>query len=671
MNKTRALCVVIFFLCSVLAGCVTVSDVDADGVADALDLCPNTDPGAVVDANGCASNQLDDDNDGVMNSDDLCPNTDPGAAVDPDGCAQNQLDDDSDGVMNSDDLCPNTDPGAAVDPDGCAQNQLDDDNDGVMNSDDLCPNTDPGAVVDADGCAQNQLDDDNDGVMNSDDLCPNTDPGAVVDAVGCAQNQIDDDNDGVMNSDDQCPNTPANTAVDQNGCELVDDTDGDGVLDPDDLCPDTPPGTPVDSNGCPIMTVLNAERNNTILGDMFDRPFFLNVNIETEWSLYTYHASSGFTEVYTHTDSAAEFWGATNIVYPQAGRIFFSVLDFSGGPEVLWVTDGTATGTIPLYEFDSLSYNFVEQNGDIFFFANDGVHGWEMWTSDGTVAGTTMVVDLNQGSAHGVSQSGLFVYGNKIFFPGDDGTTGFELWSSDGTAAGTALVKDINSGTAGSNPSKFQTFNGKLYFSSLNAELWESDGSSAGTVSVNSNYDFSYGGMVVNGHLMYVINDAGTYKLWSYTGTVETIVHDFGTVNPLWCSFHSIIWTQGFFEVIGNDVYFLVNDASAQTSELWRSDGTQAGTTLVSSLGLTNAGSWYTQGYYVFDNHGANSIYFLGQVNNYPAVWFTDGTSSGTNAMHTFTDYGVLYDMHNIKAYSFVKVFFDQSSYDTIVPITL
>ena len=92
---------------------------------------------------------------------------------------------------------------------------------------------------------------------------------------------------------------------------------------------------------------------------------------------------------------------------------------------MLWVTDGTATGTIPLYEFDSLSYNFVEQNGDIFFFANDGVHGWEMWTSDGTVAGTTMVVDLNQGSAHGVSQSGLFVYGNKIFFPGDDGTTGF------------------------------------------------------------------------------------------------------------------------------------------------------------------------------------------------------------------------------------------------------
>ena len=65
MNQFRTLSIVLLLLCSVLAGCVNVSDVDADGVADALDLCPNTDPGAVVDANGCASNQLDDDNDGV------------------------------------------------------------------------------------------------------------------------------------------------------------------------------------------------------------------------------------------------------------------------------------------------------------------------------------------------------------------------------------------------------------------------------------------------------------------------------------------------------------------------------------------------------------------------------------------------------------------------------
>ena len=103
------------------------------------------------------------------------------------------------------------------------------------------------------------------------------------------------------------------------------------------------------------------------------------------------------------------------------------------------MTDGTATGTIPLYEFDHLSYNFVEQNGDIFFFANDGVHGSEMWTSDGTVAGTTMVVDLNQGSADGVSlQMDFLSTGTKFSSPE------IVLSSSDGTAAGTAL-KDIQS----------------------------------------------------------------------------------------------------------------------------------------------------------------------------------------------------------------------------------
>ncbi|MGY8867892.1 MAG: invasin domain 3-containing protein, partial [Methylophagaceae bacterium] len=40
-------------------------DDDGDGVFNSLDQCPNTEAGLVVDATGCALNQLDDDNDGV------------------------------------------------------------------------------------------------------------------------------------------------------------------------------------------------------------------------------------------------------------------------------------------------------------------------------------------------------------------------------------------------------------------------------------------------------------------------------------------------------------------------------------------------------------------------------------------------------------------------------
>ena len=64
-------------------GCARVSDSDGDGVADQQDQCPNTFPGARVDALGC---ELDSDNDTVVDRQDKCPGTRSGARVDVNGC---------------------------------------------------------------------------------------------------------------------------------------------------------------------------------------------------------------------------------------------------------------------------------------------------------------------------------------------------------------------------------------------------------------------------------------------------------------------------------------------------------------------------------------------------------------------------------------------------------
>jgi len=62
---------------------MTIPDADDDGVADDVDLCLDTTPGANVDVNGCADLQVDADGDGVC---------DPEAAsVGPSGCGSSDV----------------------------------------------------------------------------------------------------------------------------------------------------------------------------------------------------------------------------------------------------------------------------------------------------------------------------------------------------------------------------------------------------------------------------------------------------------------------------------------------------------------------------------------------------------------------------------------------------
>lgn len=92
-------------------------DSDRDGVADDIDMCPQTNPGLSVDASGCAL-PGDMDNDGVIDTLDNCPSTAAGTPVDAMGCT---ADGDSDGVADNEDKCPGSPEGATVDSQGCAE----------------------------------------------------------------------------------------------------------------------------------------------------------------------------------------------------------------------------------------------------------------------------------------------------------------------------------------------------------------------------------------------------------------------------------------------------------------------------------------------------------------------------------------------------------------------
>ena len=75
-----------------------------------------------------------------------------------------------------------------------------------------------------------------------------------------------------------------------------------------------------------------------------------------------------------------------------------------------------------------------QMGGNLYFTADDGVHGRELWRTDGTSVGTAMLGDLTPGPY--TTYLPLASTSTHILFCMSDGTAQ-RLWSSDGTEAGT------------------------------------------------------------------------------------------------------------------------------------------------------------------------------------------------------------------------------------------
>ncbi len=172
-----------------------MTDTDADGILDKLDLCPNL-PG-LKEFSGCPDTDLD----GIGDNEDRCPEV---AGIKKlKGCP----DSDEDGVADVDDECPNVKGSKALK--GCPDpKDQDSDGDGVIDRNDHCPD-----------------------IIGS------------KSTFGCP----DSDNDGVADKDDRCPDVAGPKA--KGGCPEDKDSDGDGISDKLDKCPDVKGSKK--NEGCP------------------------------------------------------------------------------------------------------------------------------------------------------------------------------------------------------------------------------------------------------------------------------------------------------------------------------------------------------------------------------------------------------------------------------------
>jgi ELWxxDGT repeat protein len=314
----------------------------------------------------------------------------------------------------------------------------------------------------------------------------------------------------------------------------------------------------------------------------------------------------------------------------------------------LWVTNGSAAGTVQLT--NAVSYvdsggGFI-LGGKYFFSGKNAANGIELWATDGTSNGTTFLKDINPGTANS-TPSDFFLYNNTLFFTANDGTNGRELWISNGTAAGTMMLKDINAGAASSftlttgNPD-FHITNGILYFVANNGingnELWRTDGTAAGTTivkditttpAISSSTQF---GQFINFGTTQIFGITSgsfltsSFQLWKSDGTAAgtTLIKDFGPLSGIFPSF--------FFPFNGK-IYFNGTDYTNTGNELWVTDGTTAGTTLVKDIypGGVDASSLPLLFNAVVIN---NKFYFQATTAaNGTELWYSDGTEAGTQLL--------------------------------------
>ena len=95
------------------------------------------------------------------------------------------------------------------------------------------------------------------------------------------------------------------------------------------------------------------------------------------------------------------------------------------------------------------SMNWLESRSILLSAGSDGINGCELWTSMATFSSTSLLIDINPS---GDSTPGLWMgmqelindENGLVFFDADDGVNGREMWVSDGTVGGTQRITSLN-----------------------------------------------------------------------------------------------------------------------------------------------------------------------------------------------------------------------------------
>lgn len=413
-----------------------------------------------------------------------------------------------------------------------------------------------------------------------------------------------------------------------------------------------------------------------------DKTLFFQGNDGTHgWELWTSDGTpSGTKMVKDVTKGSNEHWlSYTPLGFIDNTYFFFADHDYDGVIE-LWKSNGTEGSTAMVLGFPSFSnasHWVTSDTHHYFLVVNPDTQKNEIWATNGTGLNTVRLLeDYGYGSKASVGDQIMFDLANSL-----DNT--HALWKSDGTVSGTQEVMDF-----GPQPIQmFSRYNDRLIFdlTNISNETWISDGTPAGTKFLVSGTAFAT--FVIDNELYAAGHDflTGNHQIFKTDGDnveiLNTVAGNPGTLSTLntlayisngfvlqhgdestgrELGFFSL--TDNYFSLLKeinpgpsssvprawamfNDRVFFLADDGEHGTEIWSTDGTLEGTSLLKDI-VTETASAFRSAYFstkeMFVSH--DRIYMSVVGNESTGIYTSDGTESGTQLLteiHPFS-FGVV-----------------------------